>query len=964
MTFLGKWTWASGANAVQVDPSTGRLGVGPGAKDGSDRFNAYGTDAAFTLQASNGKYIALTGTTYVADKAATDTVNRFTLADGGDDTVRVVDLGTANGAAEQLWNVTGATLAPVARSDAPPVTTTLTTTVVTVGIDTILDSGFNSNQPELAWVDLSGTDFTPAGIVDLSQADLSHADLSATTFPDGTSFQTAVAPGSNFTKAELPGAQFDEATLTGANFTGAKMQGVDLNGADLTGATLNGADMTEAVNLAGTKFVNAKMAGVKLGGTGNIGPTTFAGATLTDVDFRGSSVTETMDLTGADLTGATLCNPDDRIDVFGQKLVITAATNFSRATITYLDLTGFDLRDVNFAHADLTGCKLDNTQLDRANLGFATLDGATLTGGVPMHGANLANASLRRADLTGAELGAVSQLFRVGSDTAGYAGFLAALQKGNVAGVAEIFTNNKRPLSSNVIVRPMVFAPGKAWQVDDVTNIYLVFLETLGEATALTVYQPTTPAVLSNAFMVDINLKSANLYGVRASGAQLYATAGNAVNLNKAKLNGLLANNANLGGIDLTQADLFGCNFDYAVLTAAKFIGAKLGVDANGGQASFNGANLQGAKFDGATLRDVIFANAAVAVANPNDANRIGGVFQFELDAERAELVVPQLEAASPDPAARPKDPKHEFSIPVQLLPKLATTGPVSKGLVTAFGDAGITLAADALLVVLNTEVFWRIKDSATTHVVFRSVDADGRPALGVAANQNYTVTADFFLPLSVEGTLRNGPVIRGLADAFTAAKHPLGANPVVTTDQHPTVWQVISGADTYTLWLVLNSSALGVSTTIKGRPSIPNVVALFGEYSIALSQRAVVSRIDGGGWAIDNDSENPFNAATGYIKFNVFQNAAGGLDVFGSLIRIVRLAASGQQQFTNVPCETTTLTTRDLAAGPGTVCPNGATVAANQGDKLSFPQWMWARYLPRPPACVPDPKGNFLCPS
>lgn len=968
MSFLGKWTWTVGSDAVCIDPQTGALVVAAQPSDGSDRFNAYGNASAFTLQASNGDYVALNGTTYVADKASTDPINRFTLEDDGSGASRVVDLGVSRvvdlGAADRrLWNRNGGKLEPLASSASPPASTVFTTVVVTPGIEAILSSGFTSPQPDLSWVDLAGTDFTSAANLDLTQADLSNADLSDAAFPQGTPFQTAVAPNATFAGASLVDCQFGSATLTSATFSKAKMSGVDLNGADLSRATLNEADLRQAANLANATFSDGTLQNADFGGTLNIYQTSFAGADLSGANFAGASVTGSMDITGANLTGATLCNPPDSVTVFPGYLRVDAKTNFSRATLTYLDFSGYDLTDLNFAHADLTGCKLDNAQLDRTNFGFATLDGASITGGVSMHGANLASASLRGADLTGAQLGAVSQLFRVGSTAAAYDAFLAALRNGDATGVKAVFDANKRPLTGAVTIRAMVFAPDTAWQVQDASNQYSVLLETLGGDTSLDVYQPTTPAVLANAFLVDIDLKAANLFGVRASGAQLYATAGNKVNLNQAKVNGLQANNANLGGIDLSQANLAGCNFDYAVLTGADLSGASLSVDANGGQPSFNGANLQGANLGSATVRDVILANAAVAVVNPHDPAAAAGVWLFGLGPEQASLIVPQLDAASPDPSATPPDPEHVFAIPIELLPTL-TTGSVPRGLVAAFAEAGIKLAPDALLIVLTTELFWQVRDGAASYVVFRSVDTDYRPALGVATGTSYTVSADFYLPLSVEASFRNGLAATSVRDAFASAGTPLGTAATVTTGQHPIVWQVITGADTYTLWIVFDSSVLGVDTTITARASIPNVISMFGESSIALSTRASITRIGSGGWTIDNDAENPFNTARGYIEFNVLPNAGDGLDVYGSVIRIVRASAPGVQEYTNIPCAPTQLSIRELGAAANTVCPNGATVAANQGDGLPFEQWLWASYLPRPPVCVPDPQGKFFCPT
>ncbi|MEA2080913.1 MAG: pentapeptide repeat-containing protein [Pseudomonadota bacterium] len=967
MRFLGKWSINQGNGCVQIDPSTGTLKVAVQPDDGSERFNVYGTEAAFTLQAGNGLYVVSKGTAYVAEKIATDPVNQFSIVDDGAGQKRIVDLGAGGTGSQQFfWSNNGGTLESVARTASPPATTSFAVNIVTVGLATILQNGFSSPQPDLSWVSFAGVDFTSAANLDFTQANLIHADLSKTRFPDNTPFDSVIAQHVDFSSALLPGCSFGSAHLEGANFSQANMNGADLNAAILTGATLIAVDLTQAVNLANAVFDTACMQSAKLKGVLNIFDTSFVGANLTGVNFTGSSVTGRMDITDADLTDALLHNPPESVNIYPKMLVVSAKTNFHGTTLQYLDLSGYDLSNVSFAHADLTGCKLDNAILERTNFGYATLDGVTFTGGISMHGANLSNASLRSADLTGVQMGAVSQLFRVGSGSSDYAAFLAALRTGDSKAVNEIkavFSKNHYPLSGTVTIAPSQFAPDTAWRVQAGSNVYSIFLETSGSETSLNIYQTATPAVLTNAFMVNANLTGANLYSVRASGVQLYATGGKQVNLNRANVNGLQANNANLGGIDLSQANLAGVNFDYAVLTGANFSGATLSMDANGGQPSFNGANLQGANFDTAVIKDVIFSNAAVAVANVNNPIESAGVWLFNLDPDQAGLVIPQLNAASLDPNARPTAAKHQFSVPIQLLPQMAT-GPVHGGLVTAFADANITLSKSAILVVLTTAIYWGLKDGSTDYVIFRSVNNDYQPALGVKAASQYTVDADFFLPLSVEAGLRNGLISKQIHEAFKTSGHPLSNAAVVTTRQHPTVWQVVNGADTYTLWIAFDSSVLGVNTTITARPSIPNLISLFSEVSIALSTRSTMTRIASGGWKIDNDGENPFNSARGYIEFNVLKTAAGGLNVYGSVIRIVRFSGPGKQQFTNIPCDTTRLSMRELGSAGNTICPNSATVEANEDDSLPLEEWLRARYLPSPPVCVPDPQGKFYCPT
>lgn len=957
--FLGKWTITQGATRVVVHPSTGALGVAAPPLDRSDRLNAYGTSAAFTLQSAlDGRFVARTGQTYAAT-ATPDAAQYFTLraADQGGGSL-VVDLGTTpGGPPTAVWNVVAGAVVPGDVAGPPP-TTVFTRDVVTVGLATILAEGI-THEPDLTWVDLHGTDLSGAGgIIDLTKSVLDHADLSATTFPRGTGFQAASAVGLDLRNTTIPHGLLGQMNLRSAHLDQAVLVGVDLSRTDLTGASLRGANLADSNNLAYALFEKADLTGASLRDAGNILDTSFTGACLAGVDFTGSSVTGRMDISGADLSGATLANPADRVTIYPDTLVINSTTRFPRAVIRYLDLRGYDLSGINFAGADLTGCLLDQTTLNGANLGYAILDGASITGGVGMHGTNLSSASLRRADLTGAQLGAIGQLFRVGSDQPGYAAFLTALRHGDPAGVAAAFQANKHPLNPPIAVQSSTFTPDIAWTVQSggAAGQFRVLLEEAASMPTLGVYQPTSPAVLSNAFMVDVNLKGANLYGVRASGAQLYATAGNSVNLNRAKVDGLQANNANLGHIDLSQANLAGVNFDYAVLTGADFTGATIGLDGSGGQPSFNGANLQGASFASARLRDVILANAAVAVANPTDPASAAGVWLFSLPAQQAQLVTPELSAAT-----------KSFTLPAALIGTMGQTGPVPKGVAVAFAKAGITLSSQALLAVLTSDLYWQVSDPAdppATWAVFRTVDTEYRPALGVAAGTAYTVSASFYLPLSVQGSLGNGPVKEKVAQAFADAGHPLTPRASATTSLFHDAWQVIDGDVTYTLWLTFTSSVRGVDTKITARPSIATSVSVFGAAGLPLSQQGTVTPIRTGGWRIDNDAQDPFNAARGYIELTALPTPDGGLDVYGSMIRIVRSSGPGQQEYVNVPCQTTLLPQAVLAADDNTICPNGASVAANTSAALPFQQWSWARFLTSPPLCIPDPQGQFFCPT
>jgi hypothetical protein len=112
--------------------------------------------------------------------------------------------------------------------------------------------------------------------------------------------------------------------------------------------------------------------------------------------------------------------------------------------------------------------------------------------------------------------------------------------------------------------------------------------------------------------------------------------------------------------------------------------------------------------------------------------------------------------------------------------------------------------------------------------------------------------------------------------------------------------------------------------------------------------------------WLIDNDSENPKNFKTGYVKFIVKLNGSV-LDVYGIALRILRLGENNQEEFDTESCQITILSQTNMNAG--TVLPNGVTLSMNQSrsGKSWDTLWLRASAPPRPPDCVPT--GTQWCP-
>ena len=188
---------------------------------------------------------------------------------------------------------------------------------------------------------------------------------------------------------------------------------------------------------------------------------------------------------------------------------------------------------------------------------------------------------------------------------------------------------------------------------------------------------------------------------------------------------------------------------------------------------------------------------------------------------------------------------------------------------------------------------------------------------------------------------------------AFLKHKPPItfSANAQIKLVEIDSVWQIVDGTQSYTLWTDVDEDG---KTELYAASSLTNTQAGFKKRSMTLRWQASAA-VDAPGqqWLLDNDSHNPQNSSTGYVKFVVKLNGAV-LDVYGTALRILRMGDQNQQEFQTETCRITTLSQTNMNAN--TICPNGATLSVNQsGSGKSWDDaWLRAATPPRPPDCVP----------
>ena len=149
--------------------------------------------------------------------------------------------------------------------------------------------------------------------------------------------------------------------------------------------------------------------------------------------------------------------------------------------------------------------------------------------------------------------------------------------------------------------------------------------------------------------------------------------------------------------------------------------------------------------------------------------------------------------------------------------------------------------------------------------------------------------------------------------------------------------------------------------TELYAAPSLTKTQAAFHQNNMTLRWQASVA-VDTAGqqWLLDNDSENPQNFSTGYVKFIVKLNG-GVLDVYGTAVRIERLGDNKQLQMDTETCNLTAVAVTNMNSQ--TICPNETALGANQqgGENGTSFGCARRRRRSRPPVSQPITTGARL---
>jgi len=168
------------------------------------------------------------------------------------------------------------------------------------------------------------------------------------------------APGVNCAfSTELIGIE-PGADLSGSDLSYASLEGRDLTDVSFAGARLRGANLVGAT-FSRTNFDGAELSYVTL--VGDLSTSTFAGATLTSIQFDDGFLTTPP-------KGATIASPRIIIAESGLPVGVSmtgrdlSGFSFSNGTLAGVDFSGADLTNASFSYTDLTGAKFTGATID------------------------------------------------------------------------------------------------------------------------------------------------------------------------------------------------------------------------------------------------------------------------------------------------------------------------------------------------------------------------------------------------------------------------------------------------------------------------------------------------------------------------------------------------------------------------------------------------------------------------
>jgi len=262
-------------------------------------------------------------------------------------------------------------------------------------------------------------------------------------------------------------------------------------------------------------------------------------------------------------------------------LIQEIAWDVNRSDMPIINLSGQDLRGLNFEHVNLsysnfrgnnfTATNITNTDFTSANLSGADLSAKDLTENI------LTRADLRNANLTGANLSNNKLLNTIltGAD----------LTDSNLSG-ADLSTANIFGIIDGINILEKTKLKGANLTNANLTNTNLSGMDlsntTLSGGTDLTGVKLEF-AKVNNGIWSQVDLSFKNLSKIRLIDSNL--------------------SGAIFSGTDLTSAKLMGSNLSGADLTGAKLIDANL-ANANLTGANFHMADLTGANLEGVTISE------------------------------------------------------------------------------------------------------------------------------------------------------------------------------------------------------------------------------------------------------------------------------------------------------------------------------------------------------------------------